>query len=419
MAFTWPVPWVPDASGSEDLGGTTPGDVKIPYIAKGVDSSSSPTFRVQFNRIAYMLRKLGFDPGRGIRTSGGTRHIGVFPRWYRKSDETAVLFEGANNFELTSNATNYVYVDHADNVLKKSTSGWPGTANTFVAVGRWVVDSGGNITTPDSEADARGLTTCWPPASSSAPTGTTGTSFTLDSDNAGAGVDQQVRFNRGSTDAEDAALEWDETNDRLNAYRQHTTKTACPVNAEKFQVGGTDVVTGDGAAKVKSDVAGNGLTHAAGVLAVGVDGSTVEISGDQLRLKDAGVTTAKLSNTIADKLVQVSIPDASGASPQTPQIQMLDIQGDNLAEVVYVRVRVCQDEHGAALATNATIAVGTEGTLCRSETAGKDLVCRTNASGQLDITVTDGTAETVYLLCEPTPRSRMMDCADIGTIVIT
>ena len=44
-----------------------------------------------------------------------------------------------------------------------------------------------------------------------------------------------------------------------------------------------------------SSVAGNGLAYSSGVLSVGVDGSTIEINTDQLRVKDAGITFAKLN----------------------------------------------------------------------------------------------------------------------------
>ena len=193
--------------------------------------------------------------------------------------------------------------------------------------------------------------------------------------------------------SEDAAVEWDETNDRINTLSQHTTGTLCPVNTDKVQIAGTDALTSDGAAKVQDAVAGDGLSASSGVLAVSVDDSTIEIDSDAVQLKDGGITTAKLGDTLADKLVQISIGDASGSSPQDVTIQAKDIQGNNLAEVVYVRIRVCDDEHGASLATNATIAVGGTGALVRSETASKDLVCRTDSTGALTITVTDGSSE--------------------------
>ena len=45
--------------------------------------------------------------------------------------------------------------------------------------------------------------------------------------------------------------------------------------------------------------AGDGLAHSSGVLSVGVDDSTVEISSDALRIKDDGVTGAKLAPAVA------------------------------------------------------------------------------------------------------------------------
>ena len=48
---------------------------------------------------------------------------------------------------------------------------------------------------------------------------------------------------------------------------------------------------------VAAGLAGDGLSESSGVLSVGVDDSTIETSGDALRIKDAGVTNAKLQNS--------------------------------------------------------------------------------------------------------------------------
>lgn len=45
-----------------------------------------------------------------------------------------------------------------------------------------------------------------------------------------------------------------------------------------------------------ANLGGNGLTITNGVLAVNVDGVTLEISADSLRIKDLGVSTAKIAN---------------------------------------------------------------------------------------------------------------------------
>lgn len=54
-------------------------------------------------------------------------------------------------------------------------------------------------------------------------------------------------------------------------------------------------------AKLSATIAGDGLARdgTTGVLSVGVDNSTIEISSDELRVKDGGITPAKLSSSVA------------------------------------------------------------------------------------------------------------------------
>ena len=133
-----------------------------------------------------------------------------------------------------------------------------------------------------------------------------------------------------------------------------------------------------------------------------------EVAGYGEVARRAGLHADEL-DTLADKLVQISVGDASGASPQTVTIQAKDIQGNNLAEVIYVEVAVFDDADGTTPAVNATIADGGAGAVVRAVTANKDLICKTDGTGLLEIAVTDGTAETVYLLVKATFRSRIMD----------
>jgi hypothetical protein len=120
-----------------------------------------------------------------------------------------------------------------------------------------------------------------------------------------------------------------------------------------------------------------------------------------------------------DNFANVSLPDASGGSPQTVAIQVKDIQQNDLAETVYLVVSVHDAaDGGSGFATDATIAVGANGTLIESLTADTELFCKTNASGQLDITVTDASSETVYLVTRPFRRSKLLDCSDIATVTI-
>ena len=50
-------------------------------------------------------------------------------------------------------------------------------------------------------------------------------------------------------------------------------------------------------ATLVTGMAGNGLSASSGVLAVGVDDSTVELNSDALRVKDSGISTAKIADT--------------------------------------------------------------------------------------------------------------------------
>ena len=54
--------------------------------------------------------------------------------------------------------------------------------------------------------------------------------------------------------------------------------------------------SGDVTLSLASSSAGNGLSYSSGVLAVGVDDSTIELNSDAVRIKDLGVATGKIAN---------------------------------------------------------------------------------------------------------------------------
>ena len=86
-------------------------------------------------------------------------------------------------------------------------------------------------------------------------------------------------------------------------------------SGKHFSINGTTVLTADGAARVQSGVAGVGLAHdGAGVLSVGVDGSSIEIDSDALRVKALGISNAMLGGSIANaKLTNSSIAFGDGS----------------------------------------------------------------------------------------------------------
>jgi hypothetical protein len=78
-------------------------------------------------------------------------------------------------------------------------------------------------------------------------------------------------------------------------------------SGKSFNISDANMLDADGAAKVRSAVAGDGLGHSAGVLAVNVDDSSIEIDSDSLQIKALGVTNAMLSGGIASsKIAELS-----------------------------------------------------------------------------------------------------------------
>lgn len=83
-------------------------------------------------------------------------------------------------------------------------------------------------------------------------------------------------------------------------------------------IGTTDVVwvQFSGAGQI---IDGNGLSKSGNTLSVNVDGTTIEIVGDALRIKDLGVTGAKIANTTIDLTTKVTgtLPVANGGTGVT------------------------------------------------------------------------------------------------------
>lgn len=388
---------------------------KVPYADRLSDLSTPYTrLGAENRRIDQILNRLELGLDLACEQTDALKVV-VRPGRYRKSDGTSVT-ASETELTLTNNATHYVRVDVATNTATSSTAGWPATEGDYVPVAI-VTTSGGQITVIE---DARGYLHNRIPPTVADSGSTNQTVFTVDADNTGAGATTAIRHNRGTDGGgEDAESRWDETNDRFELRTQHSTGTLAPLNVGSLLVAGATMVDGNGAAKVAAAVAGDGLTHSAGVLAVNADGTTLETASDAVRIKDGGVSATKLSDAVADKVAQVTIGDASGSSPRTVTIQAKDVQGNNLSEAVYLAVAVCQDADGAALATDATIAIGGTGSLVRSLTANKEIVIKTDANGTATVTITDATLETVYVIASATRRSKLLDCSDIGTVTIS
>lgn len=433
MAETFPAP-LAIATGTADLlAGTVHQRTQIEFLPDPVDDNSSPTLKQQFNRIGYKMRQLMTLLAAGMCRKTGTLEVGASPLRYVKSDGTRVNFEGGT-IALTASATNYIYILHSTNVLTKSTVGWPADESTFTPLAEYVCGSG-DITTSDEDADRRAYSLYRARVSASSPTGTTGTSFTIDDDNAGAGADGQLRVNRGATDTEDAALEWDETNDRWNARAQHTTLTLAPLNASAFKVGGTDVIAADGdleAASIATDQLytfgansdpANGLkltpmgsagapsagAHTAGEFAVDSAGKVYVCTAN-----GTPGTWQQVGKQDDTRVISIGNGSASAASPASFSIQVQDNFGNAIAETRVIDIYLMADTDGGTDAPNVTAFSASVGSVVRTITANKVYRIKTNASGAATIAVTNSIAGTVYLLPAAPPGEYPMDCRDRG-----
>ena len=85
--------------------------------------------------------------------------------------------------------------------------------------------------------------------------------------------------------------------------------------------------------RLEAAVAGNGLAHSSGVLSVGVDDSGIEISSDALRLKDNGVTLAKMAGIARGSIISGDASGDPAALAVGSAHQFLQSDGTDLAYV--------------------------------------------------------------------------------------
>jgi hypothetical protein len=287
---TYPDFTVYPASGTiAALAGTRDTKTGLHYIPTDTSPSDTPTLEEQFNRDKHRLALLLAveSEGQVFQENYSGLTIGVCPLNYVLGGAQK-SYAGATGQAVTNNATNYVYLN-SSNALTMSTVSFPADITTFVPLAI-VVAASGVIT---SVTDARGYArTVVPTATSTGTTGTNNTSWTVDEDNAGACADPQLRFQRGSSNVEDAALEWKESAGRVRVRSQHSTDTLAGVDCSEVAISGTAALDSNGAAKVQSAVAGSGLQHSAGVLSV----ATASASGTQI---SGGIVAVDPSDGIA------------------------------------------------------------------------------------------------------------------------
>lgn len=382
--------------------------------------------RLQWDRIWDFLMPL-----RAEKVAAGGLVIAVTPGVYRKTDGTDVTYAGTTSFTLDDDTVNKVYIDVSSNAVAKASS-WPVDRTSFVPIAD-VTTASGAIT---DITDASGLLRLWIPPTAAAISGTDATQFVIDQDNASTGVDVSIAFNRGSS-GNDATLLWDHSETRFEITTDGSTLAG--INCGGVLISGVSTITSGGKLAIAAIDSSLVYEFAAGGLKIEPNGSSgAPASGTHadgelyfdsnhvlwVCTADGTPGTWKRAGDLSiSGVFQVSIGDSSGASPRTVDVQVKDRAGNNVAEEVYLQIGVYEDAEGADVATNATITdvpTGTEianGQHEGSVESTKKKIVKTNSSGLVQIEVTNGTAETVYLLAEPAPRSACLDCRDIGTVV--
>lgn len=135
----------PSNSSVEALDGTTDQQTGLPYIAKGTNPSSDPSYQVQYQR-RERRQNLMLAPWRqGQVVDEGSLDIGVYPIDYTLGG-TRKHFSGATNQGIADESTKYVYVDSA-NVLQVQDS-FPSDITTFLPLAK-VTASGGVLAIED------------------------------------------------------------------------------------------------------------------------------------------------------------------------------------------------------------------------------------------------------------------------------
>jgi hypothetical protein len=145
MSDTYPNEAWPGDSSVEALDGTTDGQTGLPYIAKGTNPSSVPSYQVQYQR-RQRRQNLILAPWRqGQVVDEGGLKLGVYPIDYTLGGARK-HFAGATNRAVADYATKYVYVD-SSNALQIQDS-FPSDIRAFLPLAR-VETVGGVMTIED------------------------------------------------------------------------------------------------------------------------------------------------------------------------------------------------------------------------------------------------------------------------------
>lgn len=135
----------PSNSSVEALDGTTDSDTGLPYIAKGTNPSSDPSYQVQYERREYRQNRMLAPWRQGQIVDEGSLDVGVYPIEYSLGG-TRKHFAGATNQGIADSSTKYVYLDSSNELQIQDA--FPADITTFLPLAK-VTASGGVLTIED------------------------------------------------------------------------------------------------------------------------------------------------------------------------------------------------------------------------------------------------------------------------------
>lgn len=139
MTDTYPNESWPSDSSVEALDGTTDSQTGLPYVAKGTNPSSSPSYQVQYQRRELRQNRMLGPWREGQVVDEGSLDVGVYPIDYALGG-VRKHFGGATGQGIADSSTKYVYID-SSNTLQIQDA-FPSDATTFLPLAEVVADGG-------------------------------------------------------------------------------------------------------------------------------------------------------------------------------------------------------------------------------------------------------------------------------------
>jgi len=193
------------------------------------------------------------------------------------------------------------------------------------------------------------------------------------------------------------------SDDKLNQLT-----TADKVAGSAVQLAGTSAIENNSGLQLKAAVAGDGLGFASQVLSVNVDDSSIETSGDALRVKAAGITDAMLNDDVATGLAGDGLAAASG---------VLAVQVSGAVVIASDYVGLSGSMAGAGLTYNGgvnSISALRVGEIANGGIAALDEGIKVDLSG-LAAAAVDASADSIAIIDATDSSTKKESIADLAT----